>query len=168
MKIRPATPDDVLALLEMQLEGWTKDYVGLAPQGYLEAAQAKWARPELIEKQVRLDDFYLVAEEAEVMGCICAGLLNPAEAEVYWVHTLERHRGRGVGRRLMQDLLGRLPALVRFVYVTTYQGYTPTIAFYQRLGFEKLREQVVEYFGHPVNDLVLRLERQAPRGGVGP
>jgi ribosomal protein S18 acetylase RimI-like enzyme len=44
-------------------------------------------------------------------------------------------RGLGIGRMLVDSFIEQIPPAVERIYVTTFQDYQPTIAFYERLGF---------------------------------
>lgn len=158
MNIRPATLADIPVLLEMQREGWTQDYVGLAPEGYLVAAHNYFAQAAQVEQYIQENRYYWVAESHEPMGCLCADHLDDSKAVLWWIHTLQRHRSKGVGRELLNQLVTQLPDEIKTVYVTTFETYQPTIAFYRSMGFVRNRSKRSELFGYSVEELELKLE----------
>lgn len=158
--IRRAESTDIPALIAMQREGWTVDYVGYMPDGYGEMAMEKYGRPETIQQHIEKYDYYYVAEqEGEIIGVICGDNLNETEAEIWWIHVPKKHRGRGIGHHLVSYFIEQMPPDITNLYVTTFEGYTPTIAFYKRVGFTAHDRMVNHYGGVPVNDLRLRYQR---------
>jgi len=77
-------------------------------------------------------------------------------AEIWWLHVLNRYRRGGVGRRLVEYFVAQLPPTTPALFVTTFQGYAPTLAFYARLGFGQPTLSVAVYDGFAVNDVRLR------------
>lgn len=158
--IRRAVSTDIPALIAMQREGWTVDYVGYMPDGYGEMAMEKYGHPETIQQHIEKYDYYYVAEQGgEIVGVICGDNLNESEAEIWWIHVPIKHRGSGVGRHLVRYFIEQMPPDKTALYVTTFEGYAPTIAFYERIGFSAHERMINHYGGVPVNDLRLRLDR---------
>jgi ribosomal protein S18 acetylase RimI-like enzyme len=130
------------------------------PDGYGEMVMEKYGRPETIQQHIERYAYYFVAEQQdEIVGVICGDNLNETEAEIWWIHVPIKHRGNGMGRNLVNYFTEQMPPEITALYVTTFDGYTPTIAFYERLGFTAHERMVNHYGGVPVNDLRLRLER---------
>lgn len=134
--IRRATETDVPALIAVEQEGWTVDYVGYMPDGYGEMAMEKFVHPETIRRKIESYDYYFVAEqENEIVGVISGGNLNETEAEIWWIHVLAIHRDYGIGRHLIDYFIKQMLPDRTVLYVTIFDGYNPTITFYERLGF---------------------------------
>jgi ribosomal protein S18 acetylase RimI-like enzyme len=56
---------------------------------------------------------------------------------VWEFHVAELHRGQGIGRRLMEALVGAAhTANVRIIVCETQSANVPAIRFYRRMGFE--------------------------------
>jgi GNAT superfamily N-acetyltransferase len=156
--IRRATPDDIPALIEMQREGWTCDYIGYMPDGYGEMAMQRYGAPETIREHIAEYAYYFVAErEGTVIGTICGDNLNETDAEIWWIHVPSAYRGEGIGRALVEYFRTHLPPNIASLYVTTFDGYTPTVTFYERVGFVAHERMIHHYDGVPVNDLRLRM-----------
>jgi ribosomal protein S18 acetylase RimI-like enzyme len=156
--IRRATPDDIPALIAMQREGWTSDYVGFMPDGYGEMAMQRYGVPETIRQHITAYAYYFVAERnGTVIGTICGDNLNETEAEIWWIHVPIAYRGEGIGRALIAYFCAQLAPKIDWLYVTTFDGYTPTVTFYERVGFVAHERMIQHYDGVPVNDLRLRM-----------
>jgi ribosomal protein S18 acetylase RimI-like enzyme len=134
MRIRSAIATDIPSLVEFQREGWFEDYRDIIPAGYAEYAMGLYGTTDALRRQIEGDNFYLVVEdEGAVVACATAEILNADEAELWWIHTTKNHRGRGIGRQLVDEITHQLTGKVPTLCVTTFQDYTPTLAFYKRL-----------------------------------
>lgn len=153
---------DVPALITMQQERWTVDYVGYMPDGYGEIAmEAYGRRPETIQQHIENYAYYFVAEQdKKIVGVICGDNLNESEAEIWWIHVPKTERGSGLGRALIDYFKAQLAPDIESLYVTTFDGYTPTVTFYQRVGFTQHERTVQDYAGVAVNDLRLKMAVQ--------
>src|SRR5262245_50869276 len=111
LSIRSATATDIPALVSMQREGWTVDYVGYMPDGYGEMAMEKYGRPETIRQHIESYAYYYVAEQGdEIVGVICGDNLTESEVEIWWIHVSAKHRGSGVGRHLVHYFMEQMPS----------------------------------------------------------
>ncbi|MBA3823053.1 MAG: GNAT family N-acetyltransferase [Ktedonobacterales bacterium] len=157
-KIRQATPTDIPTLTTLQREGWEHDYVGVMPVGYGAASIARYGTREALSQQLATYRYYFVAEDAagQVVGVICGDHVSDQAAEIWWIHTTRTARGKGVGRQLLDHFIAALPPAITTLSVTTFQGYFPTITFYERMGFVVARTEVATYDGFIVNDLILQ------------
>ena len=90
-----------------------------------------------------------------VVACATAEVLNADEAELWWIHTTKSHRGRGIGRRLVDEIKHRLKSKVPTLCVTTFQDYTTTLAFYKQLGFSIQKTYVYETQGFSLPEVRL-------------
>ena len=156
IQIRRVVVTDVPILQAFQREGWFEDYRTIIPSGYAEHAMRMYSTTDELQRQIESDNLYLVVEdEGAVVACATAEVLNDDEAELWWIHTTKSHRGRGIGRQLVneitQNLMGKVPTLC----VTTFQGYTPTLAFYERLGFKVQKMYVSEIQGFSIPEVRL-------------
>lgn len=156
IQIRPVVVADVPILQAFQHEGWFEDYRTIIPAGYAEYAMGAYATTDALQRQIETDNLYLVAEdEGAVVACATAEVLNDDEAELWWIHTTKSHRGRGIGRQLVVEIRQRLTGKVPILCVTTFQGYTSTLAFYERLGFKVQKMYVSEIQGFSIPEVRL-------------
>jgi ribosomal protein S18 acetylase RimI-like enzyme len=163
IEIRRASYDDIPVLAAFQRDGWEHDYVGYAPEGVAALSIAQYGTPRALARQLRDYDIYDVAvDDGAVIGCIC-GLHDPGgEPEILWLHVSRSARGLGIGRMLVDSFIEQMPPVVERIYVTTFQDYQPTIAFYERLGFvEDTRYEELMGGSLLVRHLRMRLELRA-------
>lgn len=158
MTIRTPKIHDIPHLQAMQREGWKHDYVGYMPENYATVALQRYGTAEAIAKNILHDRYYFVLTEGDkLLGCVAADHSSETEAELYWIHVAQRHRGKGVGRKLLEYLLAKLEPTIQTLYVTTFQDYTPTLAFYEAIGFKEVEKKINVYDGVAVNDVRLKL-----------
>lgn len=156
IKTRRPIAADIPALIEFQREGWFEDYREIIPAGYAEYAMGLYGTTDALQRQIEGDNLYLVVEdEGTVVACATAEVLNADEAELWWIHTTKSHRGRGLGRQLVAEIRQRLIGKVPTLCVTTFQGYAPTLAFYERLGFQVQKMYVSEIQGFSIPEVRL-------------
>ncbi|MGH8867556.1 MAG: ribosomal protein S18-alanine N-acetyltransferase [Actinomycetes bacterium] len=102
--------------------------------------------------------YYVVAEEPEGELVGYAGLLSAAdEATVQTVVVDPDKRGRGVGRRLLDDLLAE--AVRRgagTVWLEVREDNAPALALYDAYGFERAGVRRGYYEGGRVDAVVMR------------
>lgn len=156
VQIRTSNKGDIPTILEFQREGWFADYREIIPPGYAEYAIALYGTTDALRRQIEGDNLYLVVEsEGAVVACATAEVLNAEEAELWWIHTTKSHRGRGIGRQLVDEINRQLSGKVPTLCVTTFQGYTPTLAFYKQLGFSPQKNYVYETEGFRIPEVRL-------------
>lgn len=137
MRIRDATPGDAPALLEIyrpSVETTAVSFELETPSidefaSRVATAQTRWA--------------WLVAEDAAgaVAGYAYGGAFRSRPAYRFATevsaYVADAHRGRGVGKRLYSELLGRLESLG---YCTAYAGIVipndASVALHRAVGFE--------------------------------
>lgn len=77
------------------------------------------------------------AIEKETVGIAIAGMQNWNQTLwLHELHVLEKYRGQGIGRQLIETLVQKLsPTPCRVMVVETQNTNVPAIRFYQRMGF---------------------------------
>ena len=97
--------------------------------------------PEIVRRMVAGSQCFLVAEEdGGVVGMGRAVGDGMSDAYIQDVAVAAPHRGRGLGARIMDELVRRLKADgVTWIGLIAAPG---TAAFYEKLGFEAMRNAV--------------------------
>jgi phosphinothricin acetyltransferase len=138
MQIRPATAADAEAISAL--------YNALIPTdtvAWTEEPETVEQRRAWLADQVLRGDPVLVADAGGVVGFVSYG---PFRDSAKWpgyrftvehtVHVREDHWGRGVGRLLMEQLIGQARAAGKHVMVGGIDGANvASIRFHERLGF---------------------------------
>jgi GNAT superfamily N-acetyltransferase len=141
MKVRQAGPDDLTDLVAMfqELDRMQRDWRVFTPRpGFYDEVAAKYR-----QAMERPDAIVLVAEdEAEVVGMAYAELRVPSRfsderaLEVSGVVVRGSHRGRGVGRALIQEAARFAEERgVGWLELKTFVPNQEAMGFWQALGF---------------------------------
>jgi ribosomal protein S18 acetylase RimI-like enzyme len=141
---RPTTDDD-LPLLEriyastraeeLKLTDWSDEQKAAFCKQQFEA-QHKYYHDMFADAH-----YNLILEAGQPIGRL---YLDHREEEhrVIDIALLPAHRGRGIGRKLMQDVLDEAAAVGKRVRIHVEQN-NPAMHLYNRLGFQKIEEQSV-------------------------
>ena len=153
----------------------------LEPSHRIRVADLLARTPEFTPEEVRValelvdealegsDDYrFVVAEIADrVEGYACFGPIPMTKGsyDLYWIVVDRNMRRSGVGRALMTEVKRQVAgAGGRMIRLETANlpSYTPTLAFYERCGFE--RAGTIRGFYWPGNDLVTFVKYLGERG----
>lgn len=123
--------------------GWSEDEMVSLLSGRGVFALGLWRKPPIGRRH--LAGFALLR--------VAAG-----EAEVLTVAVRQDERGRGYGRRLMEEALRRLYRdRIETCYLEVDPGNRAAVGLYRSLGFEPFRERK-RYYGDSRTALVMRLD----------
>jgi putative acetyltransferase len=80
-----------------------------------------------------------VEDDSAIVGCVALMLLADGGFEVAKMAVVEGHKGKGLGRALMQACVdhARAAAAPR-LYLETNSGLTPALGLYRSFGFQEL------------------------------
>ncbi|MCS3923512.1 GNAT family N-acetyltransferase [Methanosalsum natronophilum] len=82
-------------------------------------------------EDIPIEDFFLAESNSSVIGCI-ALIFNPFP-EIHTIAIAPNHRGKGIGRQLINYVLEQTPKEHKYIYAKTYDN-----AFFSRVGFEEV------------------------------
>jgi putative acetyltransferase len=157
MQVRPATPEDAPAVFALHVASIRT----LGPEGYDPDQVRAWARKDHGPEGYPIDEeghHFVVAErEGEVAGF---GDLVPdseevdAEADIRAVYVHPEHAGRGVGSTILAELEGYARGTgVGSIGITASLN---AVGFYERAGYERLREASYDTGGTELDVVVFR------------
>jgi ribosomal-protein-alanine N-acetyltransferase len=117
-----------------------------------EVQDAQYVGAELAEKYGGTDDtswFSVASEEGRIVGIAELRITNGV-GKIHSVIVQPAHRGKGVGRRLFEDLLTKAQAeQLVYVYLETREEWAEAVQLYESCGFEITQHLPVYYFGLP-------------------
>ena len=161
MQVRPAVPDDALAVARIHVRAWQQGYRGLIPDGYLDALRAEeraarytFADPDPASPKT------LVAGDNGGCGCVTTGPspTTPEAGEILAIHVDPDHWRRGIGRVLIAAGRAALAARHhRDAVLWVLAGNERAALFYASDGwFLDGREQEQNIWGITVHELGYR------------
>ncbi|TDN90523.1 ribosomal protein S18-alanine N-acetyltransferase [Microbacterium sp. BK668] len=146
MSLRPATPDDLRAIMALERASFPTD---------------AWSDAMMRAELASPHSYYLVAEEAgRVIGY--AGLRAPeggTDADIQTIAIAEAARGRGRGRAILEALLAEASARrVQEVFLEVRADNPAAQALYASEGFAEVGRRPRYYQPDDVDAIVMRLD----------
>ena len=132
--VRKATHHDVAAICrfgEVHVRPHYAPLIGVAPA---DEQVRTWWNPEYVDRVVARGWVVVAEADRKLVGVGQRGL-NGADHVVYKLYLDPEHRGRGLGPRLLGELIGQLPADADRLYVEHFVANARAGAFYDREGF---------------------------------
>ena len=127
-----------------------------------------WSREAMASELASQHTYYLVAERAGVEGY--AGLFAPQrslQADIQTIAVGESARRQGLGRVLMQSLIGEARERgATEVFLDVRADNPNATALYESLGFEPIAVRPGYYQPDNVDAVVMRLHIPTPETGV--
>jgi ribosomal protein S18 acetylase RimI-like enzyme len=144
--VRPATPDDAPAVAEVHVRSWQVAYVGLVPQDHLDRLDPADRLPvwrQILTEDVPPAGTAVLVDGDRVVGFVRVGPGRPqgdidpaAVGELATIYILGSHWGRGGGRLLMADAVGRLTrAGFREAVLWVLETNVRARRFYEKAGW---------------------------------
>jgi ribosomal protein S18 acetylase RimI-like enzyme len=137
-EIADARPEDVDEVLAVKDQGWREAYTHLFSPEFLAGLGDSAERTERWRRFLAGDTggrFAIARSQGRVVGMAGGGPPQgdtpPAPEELYTVYVIAEAYGAGVGRALVERVIGDRPA---FLWVL--EDNPRAIAFYRKLGFE--------------------------------
>lgn len=170
--LRPAEPQDALAVAHLHAASWRVAYRGMLPDTFLDTLQmdewvARWER-EIRNPASRVT---LATEGGGIVAFVGTGPVRDADLDpsrvwqVYNLHVAPGRRGGGIGRVLLRraaDLAAAAGIAEVSLWVLTIN--TPARGFYERCGLRLDGGTMVGNFG---GHLIDEVRYRAPAGEVG-
>ncbi len=147
--IRPATADDVDAVVDAAEAAWYAAYGGVLKPAAIAEAIAEYYDPKLIEAAIELDEIAFYVAEAD-------GVIGFASAERTWADEVELHTlyvhpdrwGEGIGSALLDRVIewAREQDVDR-IACGVLSGNAIGTGFFEAVGFEQGEGTDIEIVG---------------------
>ncbi|MCM3711758.1 GNAT family N-acetyltransferase [Sporosarcina luteola] len=149
MVIREMDLSDVERVRAIALATWRNTYSGFIPEEIQDKVLKDAYSIEAMNNRFS-SSLNLVAENGEeIMGyAFFSGNLSDKDVFLESLYIHPNHQGKGLGKLLLLTGLEQFkePATLS---LTVYK-VNPNISFYEREGFEVMKENKGEFYGHPV------------------
>lgn len=143
----------------MQIDKLTKKDIGQVSRLEAECFSMPWSAKSFEEILDRSNALYLVAREKDRVIGYCGAYVILDEADINQVAVAPDCRGKGVGGRMLAELLKRLKqAGAEAVTLEVRKSNAPAIALYESLGFtvEGTRKN---FYEKPAEDALIMWKR---------
>jgi ribosomal protein S18 acetylase RimI-like enzyme len=143
--VRTATEHDLVAVNRLLVETWHDTYDSLLGAEKVTQITTAWhAIAKLAEQIAAPDSSFLVAEEkGNIVGHAVGHVRPHHEMMLARLYVLPAHQRRGIGARLLSELVARQPGCARIVAdVEPYN--VKAVSFYRRQGFVVESESTIE------------------------
>lgn len=159
--VRPAYPQDAVAIAQVHTQSWRETYAGLMPAAFLDGMTS----PATLERRTRRWSEQIglpgrpvsVAEAGgEVVGFASGGPApeHPGvDAEIYTLYTLQAVQGQGLGRALFEAVVRDLRAGGARRLALWVLDRNPTRAWYVRQGAREAGEKTVPIPGAELREV---------------
>jgi GNAT superfamily N-acetyltransferase len=155
MILRPATIDDARAIAQVHVNCWRTTYRGILPHEVLDGLsyderEEHW-RDWFGGKHGQKFTFVAVDPADQIVGFASAGLErtgNPIyHGEIYAIYVLQSHQRQGLGRRLVEAVVGTLRNGAIDSMLVWVLAQNPACRFYECLGGRRIRTQQIDIGG---------------------
>ncbi|MGV3561511.1 N-acetyltransferase family protein [Larkinella arboricola] len=161
-ELKTATVADIDAIIALQEKIWEPTYRAILDQEQINYMfQTIYSKEALLDQMIKEQhEFVLVYAEGQLTG-FASFSRNPAEPERFKLHkiyVLPAEQGKGAGRLLLDEVIRRsLTAGGNRLYLNVNR-YNKARQFYERLGFQMVREEDIPIGPYWMNDFVLEKE----------
>lgn len=133
--VRTATGDDLDAVLRVGHETWRVTYEPIAGREYVAMGLAKWWTADAVIPGIRVGRTLVAEQDGAVVGMAAYG--SQGDELVLWkLYVLPGHQGRGIGRRLLDEVVLRAAQLGHTTLGVSYlDGNDQAARFYEGTGF---------------------------------
>jgi ribosomal protein S18 acetylase RimI-like enzyme len=143
--VRTTTEADLAAVNRLLVETWHDTYDPLLGAEKVTQITNAWHAIEKLAEQIAApDSSFLVAEEKGIIVGHAVGHVRPHHAMMLArLYVLPAHQRRGIGVRLLSELVARQPGCARIV-ADVEQNNVKAVSFYRRQGFIVESESSIE------------------------
>ncbi|UOR05811.1 GNAT family N-acetyltransferase [Hymenobacter aerilatus] len=160
--VQPATLADIPTIITLAEATWEPTYRFILSKEQIDYMYRVIYTPASLHRQMTDDQhsFLLLLVEGHPAGYASFSPL-PAEEAVYKLHkiyVLPSHQGQGLGQRLVEAVEHAVRAAGGQTLELNVNRYNPAVSFYERLGFQRYREDDIPIGPYWMNDFILRKE----------
>lgn len=150
MIIRAATLEDIEGIARVHVDSWRSTYKGIVSESYLSSLSVekrKKSWEEILNHLSKDDRVFVSEDEGRIVGFANGGknrLANTEyDGELYAIYLLEEYQGKGIGNKLVQEVVNTLKANNYNSMMVWVLEANPAIGFYRKLGGEEFtREEI--------------------------
>ena len=154
MNVRKARLDDLPTLVEFGRLVGEETYLktGFLPADYVTGPQRAYWGADYLQSVIENDKALLlvVIVDNTLIAMTEVEQLGPDEAVMWKLYVHPAYHGKGIGSRLLQEIIERLPSEVRQLKTEYYDSNVPAAGFYKAKGFTFIERKVDHFEGHEI------------------
>lgn len=140
MTVRPATGDDLNAVLSVGRHTWPATYEPIAGADYVQLGLAKWWTAEATIPAIRAGRVTVAEVDGEVVGMASIGP-DHGQLVLWKLYVLPGHQGCGIGSALMASVVARASADYVEIRLSYLDGNSAAESFYRAKGFTETHRE---------------------------
>lgn len=162
LKISIATSQHIPAIIRIAETTWWPTYREILTDEQIRYMLDKIYAPQVLEKQMQdgTQLFIIGEDEHEPKGFASFGPRHedPDTYKLHKLYVLSDTQRRGYGRMLIDEVKKRMLSLDKHRLELNVNRFNKALQFYQKYGFEIIREEDIPIGPYWMNDYVMRLE----------
>ncbi|MEM9777303.1 MAG: GNAT family N-acetyltransferase [Chloroflexota bacterium] len=165
--VRDASVADLPLLVAFGLSVGEDTYLktGYLPAAYVNGPQREYWSADYLQSVIENDKALLlvVLDGDQLVGMTEVEQLGPDEAVMWKLYVQKAYHGRGIGSRLLQEIVECLPKGVERLKTEYYDTNVPAAGFYKAKGFTFLERKADLFEGNkiPYTYLIKKLKQQS-------
>jgi GNAT superfamily N-acetyltransferase len=163
-EVRIALKEDLPLIREMAMLIFPSTYQDIVEEGQVEYMMNLIYSPAaLLEQQEAGQIFLIIYSEGKAAGFASYTQLNTdGDFKLNKIYLDQRLHGRGLGRRLLNDVISRVKSSGGKALQLNVNRYNKARGFYENMGFSVVREDLIDIGqGYFMDDFVLSLKLKA-------
>ncbi len=158
--IRPAQVSDAEGIARVHVESWCTTYIGIMPDDVLanlsvEERADMWRRP--LSNPESPGIIYVAEADGQIIGFVSGGPERTGhavyKAEISAIYLLQAYQGHGIGRALVQAVVGRLLDKGFTAMLIWVAAKNPATNFYAALGGQPFESKTESFGGAEIEEI---------------
>jgi ribosomal protein S18 acetylase RimI-like enzyme len=161
IEIKKAGVDDIQTIRSLAYAIWPLTYGPILPEGQVEFMLALIYSEESLTKQITIDGhrFFIAYLDGKPVGFAAWSYTpEPGVFKLQKLYVDTQIHGRGLGKALLERVIRNLPAADsdERTLILNVNKLNPALSFYERMGFQIMREVVLEIGnGYVMDDYIM-------------
>jgi len=154
--IRNAVPHEIHEIQRVARKTWDDTYRGSIPEGVRREFVSRAYSADSLGRRMESNVFLVAAKGGEIFGFADFRRISETSVEVAAIYVLPEMQGHGIGARLLEAGIGRVPQTTKVV-LRVERDNTRAQRFYEAHGFRSAAEHAEDLYGHEVREVEMVL-----------
>ena len=160
MRIITASPSHIPLIRNLAEKIWWATYPSILKEDQISFMLETLYNENAIKKAMETDQEFILLELDDYIGFASFGPIgrNSSTYKLHKLYVLPEYWGKGYGRIMIQEITHRLKALGLNHLILNVNRFNTAKIFYEKLGFQVIKEEDIPIGPYWMNDYVMRLE----------